>query len=76
MHGPRVHYAKWNKSDRGRQIMSDLPYMWNEKQTKETELRYKEKIGGRSILYLPEKERRGEKLKIWSPSVTNKFINK
>ena len=27
------HYAKWNKSDRERQILYDLPYMWNLKNT-------------------------------------------
>ena len=27
------HYAKWNKSDRERQILYDLTYMWNLKNT-------------------------------------------
>ena len=27
--GPRGHYAKWNKSDRERQIAYDLSYVWN-----------------------------------------------
>ena len=26
---PWWHYAKWNKSDRKRQILYDLTYMWN-----------------------------------------------
>ena len=29
MDGPRGYYAKWNKSDRERQIPYDLTYMWN-----------------------------------------------
>lgn len=32
MDEPWVHYAKWNKSARERQILySDLTYMWNSK---------------------------------------------
>ena len=27
------HYAKWNKSDRERQILYDITYMWNLKNT-------------------------------------------
>ena len=29
MDEPRRHYAKWNKSDRERQIPYDFTYMWN-----------------------------------------------
>ena len=29
MDGPRMHYAKWNKVDRERQILYDLTYIWN-----------------------------------------------
>ena len=29
MDGPWGHYAKWDKSDRERQILYDLTYMWN-----------------------------------------------
>ncbi len=29
MAGPLGHYAKWNKSDRERQILYDFTYMWN-----------------------------------------------
>ena len=29
MNGPWGHYAKWNKIDRERQILYDIPYMWN-----------------------------------------------
>ena len=29
MDGPGGHYAKWNKSDRERQILCDITYMWN-----------------------------------------------
>ena len=31
MDGPRGYYAKWNKSDRERQILYDFIYMWNVK---------------------------------------------
>ena len=27
--GPWGHYAKWSKSDRERQILYDITYMWN-----------------------------------------------
>ena len=29
MDGPRGYYAKWNKSDRERQMPYDFTYMWN-----------------------------------------------
>lgn len=29
MGGPRGYYAKWNESDRERQIPYDFTYMWN-----------------------------------------------
>ena len=29
MDGPWGHYAKWSKSDRERQILYDITYMWN-----------------------------------------------
>ena len=28
MDGPRWYYAKWNSSDRERQILYDIAYMW------------------------------------------------
>ena len=34
MGGPGGHYAKWNKSDRERQLLYGLTYMWNLKQNK------------------------------------------
>ena len=33
--GPWGQYVKWNKSDRERQILCDLSYMWNRKKTKQ-----------------------------------------
>ena len=33
MDGLGRHYAKWNKSDRERQILYDITYMWNLKNT-------------------------------------------
>ena len=35
MDGPRTYCAKWNKSDRERQMSFDFNYMWNLK-TKQT----------------------------------------
>ena len=29
MDGPRDYHAKWSKSDRERQILCDITYMWN-----------------------------------------------
>ena len=28
MDEPRLHYAKWNKSDAERQLLYDIAYMW------------------------------------------------
>ena len=33
MNGLGGQYAKWNKSDRERQILYDITYMWNLKNT-------------------------------------------
>ena len=52
MDGPREYYAKWNKSDRERQIQYDFTYMGNlKKQDKWTNIRNRvidteNKIGG------------------------------
>ena len=52
MTNPWRHYAKWNKSDREKQILFDSIYMWNLKsktyeQTKQDEThRYRQQIGG------------------------------
>ena len=27
--GPRDYHTKWSKSERERQILYDIPYMWN-----------------------------------------------
>ena len=29
MDGPRDYHTKWNKSDRERQILYDITFMWN-----------------------------------------------
>ena len=34
MDGPKGYYAKWNKSDRERQIMHGSTYMWTLKRQK------------------------------------------
>ena len=31
MDGPREYYSEWSKSDRERQIVYDITYMWNVK---------------------------------------------
>ena len=46
------HYAKWNKSDRDRQILYDITYMWNLKNKvvtttiKKQTYRYRDKLVG------------------------------
>ena len=40
---PRDYYTKWNKSDRERQISSDITYMWSLKNDTD-ELIYKAEI--------------------------------
>ena len=37
MDGPKGYYAKWNKSDRERQIMHGSTYMWTLKRQKKNE---------------------------------------
>ena len=37
MDGLGEYYAKWNKSDRERQILYDITYMWNLKNTTKKE---------------------------------------
>ena len=46
MHGLGQYYAKWNKSERERQIQYDLTYMWNlkNKRNKQNRLIDKNKL--------------------------------
>ena len=37
INGSREYYAKWNKSDKERQILYDFIYMWNLKNKNKTE---------------------------------------
>ena len=58
MYGPLGHYAKWNKSDRKRQMLYDLPYMWNLKNDT-NELTYKTETvsqTSKTNLWLPNGE--------------------
>ena len=41
MDGPREHHIEWNKSDREREILCDIPYMQNIKRNETNELTYK-----------------------------------
>ena len=36
MDGLRGYYAKWNKSDRERQMLYDITYVWNLKKIQQT----------------------------------------
>ena len=38
MDGPRDCYTEWSKTDRGREIAYDIPYMWNLKRNDTNEL--------------------------------------
>ena len=56
------HYAKWNKSDRERQIPYDITYMWNLKNDA-NELVYNTEIDSQSRktnLWLPKGKGVGE----------------
>lgn len=44
MDGSRWYYAKWNNSDRERQIPHDFTYMWNLKNKTETILNIENKL--------------------------------
>ena len=48
MDGLEGHYAKWNRSDRERQILYDITYMWNVKNST-NELIYKTETDLRDI---------------------------
>ena len=41
MNGPRECYTEWRMSDREREILYDIPYMWNPKRNDTNELIYK-----------------------------------
>ena len=41
MNGPRDCYTEWSMSDREREILYDIPYMWNLKRNDTNELIYK-----------------------------------
>ena len=40
MDGPRDDHTKWSKSDKERQILYDITYMWNLKKNDKNELIY------------------------------------
>ena len=66
---PQGQYAKWNKSDRERQILSELTYMWNLK---------KQCIKHKTDLWLPEVGKKGwgkwvKVVKRYKFSVQDKF---
>ena len=46
MDGPWGHYAKWNKSDKERQILYELTYIWNLKKKNHQTHRYREQTDG------------------------------
>ena len=41
MVGPGDYHTEWSKSDREREILYDMPYMWNLKRSDTDELIYK-----------------------------------
>ena len=46
MNGPWGHYTKWNQSDKERQILYDLTYIWNLSKNKQTKNKLIEHTGG------------------------------
>ena len=65
MDGPWGHDAKWNKSDRERQILYDLTYMWNLRKKKkliEKEIRFVATRGEEGGLRGQELDESGQKL--------------
>ena len=47
--GPREHYAKWNKSDRERQILYDFTYRWTlRNKTKEQTFKWSHRYRGQA----------------------------
>ena len=65
MDGLGVYYAKWNKSDRERQIHYGVTYMWNLKKNDTNEHIYKTEIDSQNKLMVTKGERGGDKLGIW-----------
>ena len=56
MDGPWAYYAKWNKSDRERQIPYDFTYMWILKNKTNEEMKQKKTLQNlqRTEYWLPE----------------------
>ena len=63
MNGPRGYYAKWNKSDRERQLQYDFTYMWSKKQNKWTNIRQKQTYRYREQVDGSQREEGGWKKK-------------
>ena len=63
MVGPREFYTKKNKSDRGRQMLYDISYMWNLKSKKNDQKKPKQKQTHTYKLVVAEGRSVGEWLK-------------
>ena len=56
---PRGHYAKWNKSDRERQTLHGITYIWNLKKRKKKKVKLIE-TESRMVVWLPGAGRLGK----------------
>ena len=62
MGGPREYYIQWSKSDRERQILYDITYMWNLKNNTNESI-YKIETDSQTLktnLWLPKGKGGGE----------------
>ena len=59
MDGPREYHTEWSKSDRERQILYDITYMWNLKNNTDEAIYKTETDSHRKQTYGYQRERGG-----------------
>ena len=65
---PRKNYTYWSKSNRKRQILYDITYMWNQKKNTTNKLIYKTETDSqtkKTNLYLPKGKEVRDRLRVW-----------
>ena len=66
MDGPREYHTKWRKSDRDRQILYDITYMWNLKNDTSESIYKRDSQTQKTNLLVTKGERAGrDKLGVW-----------
>ena len=73
MNGPWGHYAKWNKSDRERQILYDITYMWKLKNNLSLDIEKRLMVARGREWALGEMGERGQKVQTWSYKISKSW---